>query len=181
MILCQGFAYQFVQIPDGRRQILSIVLPGDLVSTNSVFSRPSHFSVMSLTDVKLTRLKHEFVMGAISARQDVLEHLADACLSEAREKDELLVDIGRRTAEERIAHVVLRLAERLASLGTGTKLDGRFSWPLRQQHIADMTGLTPVHVSRVVTAFRKAGIFDLSKSMLTVLDWPRLESIGRLR
>ncbi len=176
--LCRGWAFRFVQFSDGRRQILSLIMPGEIFSTAAVFADRLHFSVLSVTDVRFTSFPRETVRQALDA-SPVMEHLGGLCASEMQEKDLTLADLGRRSADERIAHFVLRLIEKLTLRGEG---DGnRFPCPLRQQHIADLTGLTQIHVSRVLSSFRQAGIFDLSRSILTVQDPVRLERIGRPR
>lgn len=109
----------------------------------------------------------------------MLEVFARVCIVERQDREALLVDLGRRSAEERIAHLVLRIIERLAS--QTVIREQRYPWPLRQQDIADATGLTPVHVSRTLAELRRSGIIDIERSILTVVDQARLESIGRLR
>lgn len=178
-VLCHGWAYQFRRLADGRRQILSLLLPGDLFSPRSVLADRLGFSVQALTEVRFTRMDRENVRRRVQSESRVLEALAGECADEMRGKDELLLNLGRRSAEERIAYLILRVMERFAT--RNVVREGRFPWPLRQQHIADFTGLTPVHVSRVMSEFRKAGIIELSKSVLTVLDEARLQAIGQLR
>ena len=82
--------------------------------------------------------------------------------------DQLALDLGRRTADERIARLILNLAPRLAKRGmaNGPAMD----FPLRQRHIADATGLTPVHVSKVLGEFQRAGLIEISSRSLTIIN-----------
>ena len=92
--------------------------------------------------------------------------------------EELAFVLGQRSAEERIAHLFLHLMRRIAA--RNVIRDHRYRLPLRQQHIADAVGLTPVHVSRVIGAFRDRGLIELSGGVLQVLDPAELERIGSL-
>ena len=80
--------------------------------------------------------------------------------------------LGRQTAEERIARLILNKLDRLGKRGM---TDGRtMEFPLRQHHIADAVGLTPVHVSRIMSEFRRNDLIEISERSLTVLDLPGL-------
>ena len=84
----------------------------------------------------------------------------------------MALDLGRRTASERIARQILNLAERLAKRGM---MRGQtMEFPLRQRHIADATGLTPVHVSKVLGEFQRARLIEISSRSLTILNEPEL-------
>ncbi len=86
---------------------------------------------------------------------------------------------GQRSAEERIAYLFLNLISRI-SARTMVR-DQRYPFPVRQQHIADAVGLTPVHVSRVLGLFRDRRILSLSEGVLHVADFQQLERIGCLK
>jgi CRP/FNR family transcriptional regulator len=87
--------------------------------------------------------------------------------------------LGQRSAEERIAQLLLHLMQRIAA--RNVIREQRYPLPLRQQHIADAVGLTPVHVSRVLSLFRERGLLELSEGVLQVFNLPELERIGSLR
>jgi CRP/FNR family transcriptional regulator, anaerobic regulatory protein len=70
------------------------------------------------------------------------------------------------------------LVERISAYRIGP--DGRYPFPLLQRHIADLTGLTHVHVSRVLSEFRDAGVMNLSKGYLTIVNLTDLERIAQL-
>ncbi|MGZ5178647.1 MAG: Crp/Fnr family transcriptional regulator [Burkholderiales bacterium] len=84
--------------------------------------------------------------------------------------------LGQRSAEERVAYLFLHLTQRVA--GQSVICENRYPFPLRQQHIADAVGLTPVHVSRVMSLFRDRGIIELSNGVLQVLNLSELERLG---
>ena len=90
----------------------------------------------------------------------------------------------RRTADERIARLMLNLADRLARRGM-TRVDAsaaiEMEFPLRQHHIADATGLTPVHVSKVLSEFRRNGLIRISDRSLTILDPAGFRRVAHMR
>jgi CRP-like cAMP-binding protein len=87
--------------------------------------------------------------------------------------------LGQRSAEERIAQLLLHLMQRIAA--RNVIREQRYPFPLRQQHIADAVGLTPVHVSRILSLFRERRLLELSEGFLKVINLPELERIGSLR
>ncbi len=110
---------------------------------------------------------------------DVQSALAKSLGDESRDDAELLAVLGQRSAEERIAYLFLHLIPRIAA--RTVVRDQRYPFPLRQQHIADTVGLTPVHVSRVLGMFRDRRILTLSDGTLHVTDQQQLERIGCLK
>src|SRR5262249_52391580 len=156
VVICKGWAISFAQLADGRRQILAVLLPGDLFSVTSLFEPSLQFSVQTLTEVVYCRYNRGDLNAKLATEADLQEAAARLTISERRETDALLIDLGRRTAEQRIARLVLRLIDRLEA--RGVNCSHGFGFPLRQQHIADITGLTPVHVNRTLGAFRRDGV-----------------------
>ena len=177
-ILCQGWAFRFFQVHDGRKQILHILLPGDLFSAVSVFEEKLHFSVRALTDVRVNRFKRTEVKARLAGNPAISTALTQSCIAQSTYMDELLAALGQSPAEGRIAYLFLHIMKRLES--RSVIQEQRYPFPLRQQHIAEITGLTSVHVSRVISAFRNRGIIDLSGGVLTVLKLAELQRLGSL-
>lgn len=170
-LVCGGWAFAFRRLRDGRRHILRFLIPGDLVSP----SEESNFSVQALTDLRFC----QFVAAEVRARIVEAPRIFDAWMTQLEaERSQLVaaaVALGQFDAAERIADLVLGLRDRLAARGL---LHGEsFACPLRQSHIADSTGLTTVHVSRTLSAFRKDGIFAIEDGLLKIFDLTRLRRI----
>lgn len=179
IVLCYGWAANIVRLSDGRKQILAIPLSGDLISTKMVFADTLHFSAEALTDVRVSRINRSDLKARLFSQRVCIEGLAQICAAEAKAADDLIVDLGRRTADERIAHLILSLTERIEK--RSVIQERRYPFPLRQQDIADVLGLTPEHVSRVITKFRNAGLFEFSGGILQVHDLDALRRTGRRR
>jgi CRP/FNR family transcriptional regulator, anaerobic regulatory protein len=180
-IICEGWAASVVMLSDGSRQILSFLLPGDIVSASLFFDVRPHYSVEAITDVRYRSLNRAAFRAALFKHPDLFERLLKAWTEESLRADQLIVDLGRRTADERIARLILDLAERLAQRGMARSGSMEIDFPLRQHHIADATGLTPVHVSKVLTEFRRGGLINISDRSLTILDPTGFQRIANMR
>jgi len=177
-VLCGGWGFRFLQLPDGRRQILNFLLPGDLFSVTSVFEQRFRFSVKALTEAQISAMRREEVQSRLAANPEILTALATSCVAETEAADEMQTALGQYSAEERIAYLLLHLMRRIAA--RSVIRDQRYPFPLRQQHIADAVGLTPVHVSRVLSLFRDRGVVEVSDGTLQVRNLAELERIGSL-
>ena len=178
-VLCTGWAFRYFQLSNGRRQILKFLLPGDLFSAVGAFEKSFHFSVKALTGIQVSGFARSEIRARFAAGAGVQTAIADACITDSHDTTELLTALGQRSAEERIAHLLLHLMQRISA--RNVIREHRYPLPLRQQHIADAVGLTPVHVSRVFSVFRDRYILALSEGYLKVFDLPELERIGSLR
>jgi CRP/FNR family transcriptional regulator len=177
-LLCGGWGFRFFQLPDGRRQILNFLLPGDLFSVASVFQERFHYSVTALTEVHISGMRRAEVRARLTIDPEILTALANSGFAEVEAADRMQTALGQCSAEERISYLLPHLTRRIAARSV---IRGqRYPFPLRQQHIADAVGLTPVHVSRVFSLFRDRSIVELSEGVLQVLNLPELERIGSL-
>ena len=167
-IICGGWAAVSLAALDGRRQILSFLLPGDCVSTAYVWHSISGYTVEAITDVTYRNFKRDDFKSVILEYPDLFELFSEVWTGEKTQADQLALDLGRRTADERIARLILNLADRLAKRDM---MHGRtMEFPLRQRHIADATGLTPVHVSKVLGEFQRADMVEIKGRSLTIID-----------
>lgn len=180
-IICTGWAASVVLLSDASRQILSFLLPGDIVSTALLFEPRPHCLVEAITDVRYCTFKRTELKGILFNHPDLFERLSKAWIEEKSRADQLIVDLGRRTADERIARLILNLAERLGIRGLVQTELMEMEFPLRQHHIADATGLTPVHVSKVLSEFRRSGLIKISDRSLTILDLAGFRRVANMR
>jgi CRP/FNR family transcriptional regulator len=179
IMVCDGWACVFVVLPDGRRQILSVLLPGDIVSGTALLKDRLAFSIQALTELRYCKFNQAELKAMVAAEPAVFDEFAKIWIAEREEADQLVTDLGRRTADERMARFILSLMSRLGA--RRQVRDHCFPFPLRQRHIADATGLTPVHVSRVMSKFRKAELIEIKGRSLKVLNLAELRRIGNFR
>ena len=178
-IICQGWATSSVTLLDGRRQILSFLLPGDLVSTACLLEPMSGRTVEAITDVTCRKFVRNDLKALLFQSPHLLEKFSKIWVEERTQADQLALDLGRRTADERIARLILNLADRLAK--RNVVHDRTMEFPLRQRHIADATGLTPVHVSKVLGEFQRAGLVEINRRSLTLINETELRRVADWR
>lgn len=166
--ICSGWAATSITLADGRRQTLAFLLPGDVVSAASLFEPMSGRTVEAITEVEYRKFRRSELKAILFKNPDLMEKVFKICSEERMQSDQLALDLGRRTADERIARLIVNIAGRLAK--RGMRKGDSMEFPLRQRHIADATGLTPVHVSKVMGEFQRAGLFEIRGRVLTIFD-----------
>jgi CRP-like cAMP-binding protein len=155
------------------------MLTGEIFSSVSLFAGKLPYSVEAAGPVRYSRFKREAVVSRLPSNLALSSALGTACLDEQTRIGESMLALGQRSAEERIAQMLVGLAGRI--MQRHVVRDHRYPFPLRQRHIAEMTGLTPVHVSRVLGTFRDRGLCRLSEGMLEILDPAAMAKLGAVR
>ena len=175
--LYAGWAIRHKTLPDGQRQILNIHLPGDLVGLQGALFEASAYAVEALTEVQLCLLPRRDIWSLFVK---VPELAFDVTWLGAREEshvDENLVSTGRRSATERIAALIIMLYKRLDALGL--VINGAMPFPLTQQHIADILGLSLVHTNKSLAKLRRLGMYERTNGTLLLTNPRALESLAQ--
>jgi len=178
-VICDGWAFRYLQLPDRRRQILSIFIPGDVITPTRLFDAKVRFSVQALTDVHFWEFDSTMLRARLANDPHMLDAWANLIVAERQRHLGLLIDLGSCTAEERIVHLLLDLSERLERRGIA--FEGEVHLPLSQKIIAAATALTPEYVSKIMTSFRRLGLLDTGNGSVTLLDVPGLQRLAALR
>jgi CRP/FNR family transcriptional regulator, anaerobic regulatory protein len=180
LLVCEGWAVRFIQLPNGKRQILSLVMPGDLISPASMLERRFPFSIQAVTKVRSCTISFHDVLAGIRQSPLLFDAWVRLAAAEHRQADRRLVDLGQRNAVERVAALLYDILLRYEERGE-LRDDNAFPFPMSQQQIAEFTGLTPVHVCRVVAKLRKNGICQVGHGTAKVCDRAELERLASLR
>lgn len=175
-----GWAAQVRELSEGRRQITSVLIPGDAIGL-SLQPRPlSPTSVVALTPMRTVEAPEIIPAWRDHSR---VPGLAKAFDLAAAEQEYFLLShiarLGRQTAQERMASWITELEYRLSSRGLST--NGSFAFPLTQEMLADISGLSVVHVNRTLQQMRREGHIDLSRGRLAILDREGLRAAGEFR
>jgi len=170
-----GWVARMKAIGDGQREILQFLMGGDFVDFPLLSGRAASYSVQALTDVQLCVFDRKVLADYMSERPALIQRLERWISMEMNYAYVRLLDIGRRSALERIARLLLELYRRQERLGL--LVDGVMSCPLRQQDIGDALGLTSVHVSRTLAELKADGLLELHASELRILDRARIRSL----
>src|ERR1044071_8107471 len=171
-ILCSGFAWRYKILPDGKRQLLSFGLPGDLIGFPASCFENAVNATGSLTDVVVATVPFAAFYNLFVRFPRVAIALYWMAAREAAIYGERIVDIGRRSAYERLAHLILELLTRLRTVGLAEERS--YILPLTQELIADVLGLSGPHVSRMLRCMREERLVTIEGHRLTVTD---LESL----
>ncbi len=171
-ILTSGWACSYKILNDGERQVVDFQIPGDFLGLRSVLLHVSDHSIEPVTDIEVTEIGAPDLLKSFARTP----RLAAAILWSASRDEamvvEHLVDLGRRTAAERMAHFLLELGVRLKLVGL-TNGKG-YACPLTQYLLADALGLSAVHVNRVLRQLREDGLVTFRNGLVTFEDYDRL-------
>ena len=175
-LLLDGFAYRQKLTADGARSINALHMRGDIVDLQvSLLSQADH-SVQALTRSKIARIPVRSVIELAFARPNVGMAMWYDTLVDASIFREWILNIARREAKARLAHVLCEFGLRLEALGLGKR--SHYHLPLTQEHLADVTGLTPVHVNRSLKALRDEGLIEAHVRNIRIADWSALREAG---
>ena len=166
--LFSGWAFRYQSLPDGRRQILNFLLPGDLVGLQASLLSAAQHGIEALTAVELCVFPRKRVWDLFVRMPSLSYELAWLGSREECLIDENLTSVGQRNAGERIAALVISLYRRADALGLVSEQS--FQFPLSQQQLADALGLSLVHTSKTWSRLRRAGLFAVSGGRLTLLN-----------
>ncbi|MGB3812749.1 MAG: Crp/Fnr family transcriptional regulator [Shinella sp.] len=142
-----GWAFRYKLLPDGRRQIMNYVLPGDLIGLQGTLMGEMDHSVEALTPVTLCVFERSKLERLFERHASLAYDLTWIAAHEERILDEHLLSIGRRTALERTAYLISFLHQRAHVAGAN---GGRRVIPITQQHVADTLGLSLVHTNKTL-------------------------------
>lgn len=176
-VLLSGLACRYKILPDGERQIMAFLVPGDLCDAEVFVLRRMDHGVGTLTQ-SCTAMIHADTMKALLREVSAIsEALWWGTMTDLGVLRERIIDQGRRDATERLAHLLYEMLVRYRVGGTTTTQS--IDFPITQTDLADATGMTPSHVNRVLQRFREDGLIELRSRTLTVTNPARLKAIGQ--
>jgi len=173
-VILEGWALRHRQLADGRRQILNFLLPGDWAGLTAILFRSADHSVTAVTPVIAAPVSFADVTGLFRDHARLALGIYWTAAQEEAVVAEHLVDVGRRSAFERLGHLFLETLLRLEAVGQATT-DGSFDFPLNQTALADALGLSHVHVNRTLKRLRREGLIAIEGRRARILDRRSLE------
>jgi CRP-like cAMP-binding protein len=171
-VLASGWACSYKILPSGTRQIVDIQIPGDFLGLRSVLFRTADHNVEPITLVHASEVKQRDLLTAFSQTPRLATAVLWAASRDEAMVVEHLVDLGRRSAMERMAHFLLELGARLRLVGLGDRTG--YLCPLSQYLLADTLGLSAVHVNRVLRELREEGMVTFQKGRVVFDDYDAL-------
>ncbi len=176
-VILEGWAAHYRTLEDGRRHIVDFAIPGDICDLNLfILDRMDH-SVCAITRLKVAEVGREAFHRVVTSFPNITTALWWVELVSKSIHREWILNVGQRSARERIAHLFCEMFLRLESVG----LTHGFScdFPLTQNDIGDTTGLTSVHVNRTIQELRRDGLVVLERQKLTIPDMSALQAAGQ--
>lgn len=176
-VVAQGWAIRYRLLEDGRRQIVNVMLPGDCFDLQAMIAAKADHGVEAVTALDVMRAPKARFIGAIRANGRLATAFWWTAVQEESILREQIVRLGRRSGRARIAHLFLELQRRrtLAGLAGGDLLP----MPLTRDMLADMLGLSPVHVSRSLSALKRAKLIALHGGGVVLLDRRGLAALAQ--
>jgi CRP-like cAMP-binding protein len=175
-LIITGFGVRSKVTDGGKRQIVSVDVTGDIPDLQSLHLHVMDHDFRTLSDCTLGIIPHEPFRALIRARPIVAEAFWRETLVDAAIFREWIVNVGRRSAPQRLTHFMLEIKERMRAVGVAT--GSTFALPMTQSDLADALGLTPVHVNRVLKTLREEGVLEMKKAHVNLGDPDKLASIG---
>jgi len=175
-IILSGWLTRYKTLEDGRRQIVNFVLPGDTCDPQIYLLRQMDHSIATLTPVVYAEIEAARFEELLAADRSLAEAFQIEMLVTMAVQREWVINLGRRVALERIAHLLCEIFERLRPVGL---LEGQScAFPITQMDLADATGLSVVHVNRTIQELRANNLIVLRERTLTINDLAALKNLA---
>lgn len=175
-LLLSGYAARHKVTFKGARQIVSFHMAGDLLDIQHLMLAKADHTVEAITSARIAWIAKTDLIRLAWERPNIGRALWRDCLIDASVFREWVLNVGRRDARSRIAHMLCEFVVRCEAAGLGSRES--FELPMTQMQIGDATGLTAVHVNRTLRSLDEDGALQRDRNRFSVLHWDRLCSIA---
>jgi CRP-like cAMP-binding protein len=171
-----GWLLRYKILHNGDRQILDFILPGQIFGLQACLFKTSLYSVATITEASLSSIPLDAIDRVFERTPTLAKALFWSALCESAIVAEHLIDTGRRSAYERVSHLLLELFVRLKLTGLTDNMS--FDMPLTQELIGGALGLTTVHVNRTFRSLREDKLISIDGKCVTILDFDALSLLS---
>lgn len=178
-LLLDGWACRYKLTKDGARQIPALLTPGDICDLDALLFDRLDYGLSTLTPCTVAVIPRDEARRISARHPGIASTLWWLMAVENSILSEWTLCLGRRSALQHLAHLLCELLVRLSAAGRVE--DNSYVLPLTQEQLADVLGLTSVHVNRTLQTLRNNGVISLHHGRLTILDWPALKSLSDFR
>jgi CRP-like cAMP-binding protein len=175
-LIVDGLAGRFEQTNKGDRQTTALHIPGDMADLHSVVLPKASWALQALTASMIGKIPHAALVAAADRHPALARAFWRDCAIDASILAVSSVNLGRRDARARTAHLLCEMKCRQAAVGRF--IEGGYALPMTQIQLADVLGLTAVHVNRMIGSLKVASLITMAGSRVTILDWPGLVEAG---
>jgi CRP-like cAMP-binding protein len=176
LVLIEGAAIRYRILPDGRRQIINIALPGDFIGFPGCFFEHALYSITSVVECLVAPVAFGRLLGLFERYPRLAATIFWSFSCETAIYAEHLIDVGRRSAIERIAHFLLELLTRFEAIGQAEAHS--YHLPLTQELIGDALGLSVQYVNQTLRQLRGENLIRLDGPRVTILDYDGLVALA---
>jgi CRP-like cAMP-binding protein len=178
-LILDGIACRYKLRASGARQIMAYHVPGDFCDLDVALLKAMDHSISTLSACRVVRIELDTILDLLRHHPGIAHALRLATLVDEATLREWLLNVGRRSSDERIAHLLCELLLRLRVVGRTA--GAGYALPITPDDLADTTGLTSVHVNRTLKSLRQRGLIELSERNLKILDRARLEALAEFK
>ena len=176
VLVASGLVGKYQQLADGRRQTTAIHIPGEIADLHRVATPKAGSALQALTNAEIVLISARELKALAIASPRITQAFWVYSAIDAAVLSRWAVNLGRREAKARTAHLFCEIGLRMESLGQGMRDD--FLLELTQAQLGDALGLTPVHVNRTLKALKEIGVVEVEGRIFRIPDWPRLAAIA---
>jgi CRP-like cAMP-binding protein len=174
-VILEGWACRYKILPNGGRQVLAFLMPGDFCDHHGGLLAEMDHSIQTLTSVEVATIGRQD-MDSLMDRQSIAKAIYRAQLGDEATMRAWITSMGRRTSIERVAHLMCELYLRARTIGLTAAPN--LTLPLSQLLLADSLGMTPVHLNRVLKELRLTGAMTLQRGNLVISNPGQLVQIA---
>jgi CRP-like cAMP-binding protein len=175
-LIVEGFTAMHKVTPEGRRQILSLSIPGDMPDVQTLYLGIADSGLVTLTRSVIAFMPHAALRDVIKLFPSIGDLFWHLTLVDASMFREWIANIGQRDARARVAHLFCEIMVRMKAAGLS---DGsRCYFPLTQAELAEATGVSAVHMNRTLQSLRQGNLVSMLGEELVVHDWRRLVALA---
>ncbi len=175
-VILEGWACRYKVLPNGARQILAYLMPGDACDLDIGLLEEMDHSIQTITPAVVATIDRTAMDGIMDQHPGVARAMYVGQLIDEATLHAWITSMGRRTSIERVAHLMCELYLRARNVGLTS--EPRLALPLSQAMLADSLGMTPVHLNRVLRELRASGAMTLQRGSLTIEEPERLVRIA---
>lgn len=172
----RGLMGRFGQTEDGKRQFISLHIPGEMSDLHSLIVSDADASLNALTSSAVLRVPHSRLHDLEERYPAIAAAFSRDCVLQAEIVAQWLVNVGRRDARTRMAHLLCEMALRFGRTSHSPVL--RYELPMTQEQLGDAVALTSVHVNRTLASLREERLASFSRGVVEIYDWNALAAAG---
>lgn len=175
-LVAEGLIGRFAQTAAGTRQIFALHIPGDMGDLHSLVAPEASSGLQTLSRSVIVRIPHAALMPLLDDYPRIGRAFWRDCVVDASILSTWVLNVGCRSGGARLAHLLCEMAVRYALIGRGRDL--QFDMPATQLHLAECTGMTSVHLNRMMMELRSRGLVRTRPPTIEILDWKGLADLA---